>query len=136
MSWNAPQTLTEAIHSVELGLSFQSRLGVKGEPIWVLTDITRDFPNSANDEFAQDLIRRNWNQRERYMTEGRKYLDDDLVYVVGRDGALLVGMLRSGELLVNVSDDLTKKQRTFRAAAIEALHEHKANGGHLNRYED
>lgn len=134
MSWNAPQTIAEALRSIEKGFSFQSHLGVKGEPIWVLTDITRDFPG-ATDDFANDLIRRNWSQKERYMTEGRTYLDDDLVYVVGRDGVMLVGMLRSGELLVNVSDALTTRQKNFRAGAIEALHTHKANGGHLNRYE-
>lgn len=135
MSWNAPQTLAEAIHSVEKGFSFQSRLGVKGEPIWVLTDITRDFPGSAGDEFAQDLIRRNWSQKDRYMREGRTYLDDDLVYVVGRDSVLLVGFLRDGTVLTNQSDTLTKKQQTFRDNAARALRQHKVNGGHLNRYE-
>jgi hypothetical protein len=135
MSWNAPQTLTEALKSVEAGFSFQSHLGVKGEPIWVLTDITRDFPKSANDEFAQDLIRRNWNQRERYMTEGRRTETDDLVYVVGRDSVLLVGFLRDGTVLINQSEGLSRKLRTFRDNAAEALRRHKANGGHLNRNE-
>jgi hypothetical protein len=130
MSWNAPQTITEAVESVAMGWSFQSHLGVTGGPVWVLSDITRDFPKSS-DDFSNDVIRRNWSQKERYMREGRTELSDDLVYVVGRDGVMLVAMLRNGELLVNVSDDLTKKQRTFRSAAIEALHQHKDNGGHL-----
>lgn len=135
MSWNAPQTLTEAIKSVRAGFSFQSRLGVKGEPIWVLTDITRDFPKSTGD-FANDLIRRNWNQRDRYLTSHvRAELPDDLVYVVGRDSVLLVGMLRDGTLLVNESEDLTKPQRTFQAHAVAALKEHTAANGHLNRTE-
>lgn len=136
MSWNAPKTITEALASVEKGWSFQSALGVKGQPIWVLTDITRDFPKSANDEFAQDIIRRNWSQTERYMKEGRTYLADDLVYVTGRDSVLLVGMLRDGTILTNQSDKLAKRQQTFRDNAAAALKQHKANGGHLNRYED
>ncbi len=135
MSWIAPQTLTEAIFSVRAGFSFQSRLGVKGEPVWVLTDITRDFPK-ATGEFSNDLIRRNWNQHERYMKEGRQYLADDLVYVVGRDGVLLVGFLRDGTLLLNETDTLTKPQRTFRDNAAAALKEHTENNGHLNRYGD
>jgi hypothetical protein len=136
MSWNAPQTLTEAIESVRMGFSFQSRLGVKGEPIWVLTDITRDFPKSTGD-FANDLIRRNWNQRDRYLNSHvRAELPDDLVYVVGRDAVLLVGMLRDGTLLVNESADLTKRQRTFRDQAVAALKQHAAERGHLTRTEN
>lgn len=136
MSWNSPQTLTEAIYSVSKGFAFQSRLGVKGEPIWVLTDITRDFPKSTGD-FANDLIRRNWSQRDRYLTtHSRVELPDDLVYVVGRDAVLLVGMLRDGTLLVNESEDLTKKQRTFQAHAVAALKQHAAERGHLTRTEN
>lgn len=135
MSWNAPQTLTEAIKSVEAGWSFQSHLGVKGEPIWVLTDITRDFPK-ASGEFAADLIRRNKEQRERYLTTpGRRDLPEDVVYVVSRDSVLLVGMLRNGTLLVNVSADLPRKLTTFRDNAVEALESHIARGGHLTRSE-
>jgi len=135
MSWNAPQTLAEAIHSVEKGWSFQSHLGVKGEPIWVLTDITRDFPKSKDDEFAQDIIRRNWSQTARYKAEGRTYKADDLVYVVGRDSVLLVGMLRDGTILTNESEDLSRKLQTFRDNAARALRQHTYNNGHLNRYE-
>lgn len=135
MSWNAPQTLTEAIKSVEAGWSFQSHLGVKGEPIWVLTDITRDFPK-ASGEFAADLIRRNKEQRERYLTTpGRRDLPEDVVYVVSRDSVLLVGMLRDGTLLVNESADLPRKLTTFRDNAVEALESHIARGGHLTRSE-
>ena len=135
MSWNAPQTLTEAIHSVEAGWAFQSHLGVKGEPIWVLTDITRDFPK-ASGEFAADLIRRNREQRERYLTTpGRRDLPEDVVYVVSRDSVLLVGMLRNGTLLVNESADLPRKLTTFRDNAVEALESHIARGGHLTRSE-
>jgi hypothetical protein len=135
MSWNAPQTLTEAVRSIEAGWSFQSHLGVKGEPIWVLTDITRDFPN-ATGEFSADLIRRNTEQRERYMgNPGRRDLPEDVVYVVSRDSVLLVGMLRDGTLLVNESEDLTKKQRTFRDNAVSALNQHVTRRGHLTRSE-
>lgn len=135
MSWNAPQTLTEAIKSVEAGWSFQSHLGVKGEPIWVLTDITRDFPK-ASGEFAADLIRRNKEQRERYLTTpGRRDLPEDVVYVVSRDSVLLVGLLRDGTLLVNESADLPRKLTTFRDNAVEALESHIARGGHLTRSE-
>lgn len=135
MSWNAPQTLTEAIRSVEAGWSFQSHLGVKGEPIWVLTDILRDFPY-AKGEFAEDLIRRNTVQRERYLNSpGRRDLPEDVVYVVSRDSVLLVGMLRDGTLLVNESADLTKRQRTFRDNAVNALNAHIAKRGHLTRSE-
>lgn len=135
MSWNCPQTLTEAVHSIEAGFSFQSHLGVKGEPIWVLTDITRDFPKSTG-EFANDLIRRNWNQRDRYLTSHvRAELPDDLVYVVGRDAVLLVGMLRDGTLLVNESEDLPRKLVTFRDHAVAALKQHAARRGHLTRTE-
>lgn len=135
MSWNAPQTLTEAINSVEAGWSFQSHLGVKAEPIWVLTDILRDFPY-AKGEFAEDLIRRNTEQRERYLgTDGRRDLPEDVVYVVSRDSVLLVGLLRNGSLLVNESAELTNKRRTFRDNAVAALKSHTARGGHLTRSE-
>jgi hypothetical protein len=135
MSWNAPQTLTEAINSVEAGWSFQSHLGVKGEPIWVLTDITRDFPN-ATGEFADDLIRRNREQRERYLgTPGRRDLPEDVVYVVARDSVLLVGLLRDGTLLVNESADLPRKLTTFRDHAVSALTQHVTRRGHLTRSE-
>ena len=135
MSWNAPQTLTEAINSVAAGWSFQSHLGVKAEPIWVLTDILRDFPY-AKGEFAEDLIRRNTEQRERYLGSfGRRDLPEDVVYVVSRDSALLVGLLRNGTLLVNESADLSRKQQTFRDHAVTALKSHIERGGHLTRSE-
>lgn len=133
MSWNSPQTIAEALNSVKAGFSFHSRLGVKGEPIWVLTDITKTF--SKSDDFSNDLVRRNWAQKDRYLTTmGRTYLADDLVYVVSRDGVALVGMLRDGTILTN-DRELPKRLQSFRDGAVEALSEHVANKGHLTRYE-
>lgn len=132
MSWNAPQTLTEALESIKVGFSIQSRLGVKAAPIWVLTDVTNMFHKS--DDFSNDLVRRNWSQKDRYMSEGRRFVSDDLVYVVARDGVALVGLLRNGTILTN-DREMPKRLQTFRDRSVEALREHVANKGHLTRYE-
>lgn len=137
MSWNAPQTLTEAINAVAKGFNFQSRLGVKAVSVWVLTDITRDFYKGSADEFGQDLIRRNWVQRDRYMTTpGRTPKSEDLRYVVGRDGIILVGLLRDGTILKNEREDLTRPQQTFRDHAVTALEEYVKAGGYLTKEND
>lgn len=135
MSWNAPQTLTEAINSVEAGWSFQSHLRVKGESIYVLSSVERDFPAKVRDEFAADLIRRNREKTERYMADGTRDQGNDLVYVVSRDSVLLVGLLRDGTVLVNESADLPRKLTTFRDHAVAALKSHMERGGHLTRSE-
>lgn len=136
MSWNAPQTLTEAIKSISHGFNFQSRLGVKAVSVWVLTDITREFYRGS-DEFGQDLIRRNWVQRDRYLsTPGRTPKPEDLRYVVGRDGIMLVGLLRDGTILKNEREDLTRPQQTFRDHAAAALEGYVKAGGVLTREND
>lgn len=132
MSWNCPQTLTEALESIKVGFSIQSHLGVKAAPIWVLTDVTNMFTKS--DDFSNDLVRRNWSQKDRYMRDGRRFVSDDLVYVVARDGVALVGLLRNGTILTN-DRELPKRLQTFRSRAVEALTEHVAAKGHLTRDE-
>lgn len=134
MSWNAPQTITEALSSVNAGFSFQSSTGCKGEPIWVLTEITQDFYKATADEFGQDLVRRNLIIKDRYLKEHtREGKPEDLVYVVGRDGVLLVGLLRNGDILKNHRTDLPKRFRTFRDAAAVELAKHVIVRGHLVR---
>ena len=134
MSWNAPQTIKEALASVEAGFSFQSHTGCKGEPIWVLTDIVRDFHKASADEFGQDLVRRNWTIRDRYTRlHTREGQPEDLVYVVGRDGVVLVGLLRDGTILKNNRTDLPKSLQTFRDAATVELAKHVIRKGHLSR---
>lgn len=134
MSWNAPQTIREALESVRMGWSFQSRLGVKGVPIWVLTDITRDFHKGNSDDFGQDIVRRNWTITDRYTRlHTREGQPDDLTYVVGRDGVILAALLRNGTVLMNDRAGLPKRLQTFRDAAATQLAAHAATNGHLAR---
>jgi len=134
MSWNSPQTLTEALKSIRAGFNFQSKTGVTAENVWVLSDLSRTY--TKPDVFAADLIERNRVSRERYMTEHtRRTEPQDVVYVVGRDRIALVALLKDGTIVQN-DRELSKPHASFQARAVEVLKEHIKDNGHLIRDEN
>jgi hypothetical protein len=84
------------------GWCFKSvRLGLPGESIGALSDAGRYLPNTQRDRMAGEIIASNGLQHQRYMTKGRCYEADDVVYFVTGDGRALAYVTRGGGVAVN-----------------------------------